>query len=70
MIVSAQQNDTLDLICWRHLGRTGAVVEQALERNPGLADGGAFIAQGTAVDLPDFAELAAVAPLELVQLWD
>ena len=37
MQVRTHQHDTLDALCWRHLGRTEGVVEAALELNPGLA---------------------------------
>lgn len=70
MIVSTLQGDTLDLLCLRHLGTTtGGVVEQAMELNPGLCDGGPVIPTGTAVTLP---EPTATAPqaLETVNLWD
>ncbi|MBH9536935.1 tail protein X [Novosphingopyxis sp. YJ-S2-01] len=69
MQVQAQQGDTLDLICWRELGRTGAVTEQAYALNRELAAAGPLLAEGTIVELPD--TLPAEAPtIELVQLWD
>lgn len=52
MIVYAQQNDTIDAICWRYLGMTAGVVEQVLNLNPNLAASGAFLAHGTKVMLP------------------
>ncbi|MDR0182400.1 tail protein X [Lysobacter arvi] len=69
MRVFANQGDTLDLLCWRHLGETDGVVEAALALNPGLAELGAVLPIGTPVDLPD---LAPSAPLsaDLIQLWD
>lgn len=69
MRVHAQQGDTLDRLCWRHLGRTAGVVEAALNANPGIADLGAVLPHGTAIELP---EPAAVAPAQrpLIQLWD
>ena len=69
MIVRAQQRDTLDLLCWRHLGATAGVVEAALELNPGLAEFGPFIPHGTLVTLP---EPTAAPPqtTQIVQLWD
>jgi phage tail protein X len=53
MRVIAQQGDTVDALCFRHLGRTKSVVEATLEANPGLADYGPVLPQGLAVDLPD-----------------
>jgi phage tail protein X len=67
--VSARQGDTLDAICWRELGRTEAVVEQALALNPGLADIGPLLPAGTEVTLPEPAALAP-AVRETVKLWD
>ena len=68
--VTAQQGDTLDALCWRELGSTsGGVVETAFGLNPRLADGGAFIAEGTSVRLPDPPRPSA-ANLETVNLWD
>jgi len=62
----AQQNDTLDLICWRHYGRTGAVTEAALKANPGLAELDPVLPHGQRVLLPD----DVPAPVkETVNLW-
>jgi len=62
----AQQNDTLDLICWRHYGRTGAVTEAALAANPGLAELGPILPHGHKVTLPE----DVPAPVkETVNLW-
>lgn len=69
MIATARQNDTLDLICWRALGRTAGVVEAAFALNPGLADAGPFIAEGRQVLLPD-PQPASPALRETVNLWD
>ncbi|CAN7192778.1 tail protein X [Trinickia sp. LjRoot230] len=53
MRVYAQQGDTVDSLCFRHLGRTQSVVEATLEANPGLADYGPVLPIGLVVDLPD-----------------
>ena len=53
MQVRTGQNDTLDLLCWRHLGITAGVVEAALQLNPGLAGHGPILPQGILVTLPD-----------------
>jgi phage tail protein X len=66
MRVRALQGDTVDALCWRHLGRTEGVVEATLELNPGLAAHGPFLPEGLAVDLAE----PAPAPQRLVQLWD
>lgn len=69
-LVTAQQGDTLDALCWRVLGTTaGGVVETALDQNPALAEAGPFIAEGTSVTLPDPPQ-AQTTILETVNLWD
>ncbi|MGJ7457296.1 tail protein X [Halomonas sp. RA08-2] len=51
--VRARQGETLDALCHRVLGATAAITEQALELNPGLAELGPRLPEGTAVRLPD-----------------
>ncbi|MFK3649279.1 tail protein X [Lysobacter enzymogenes] len=71
MRVYARQGDTLDLLCWRHLGRTVGLLEMALELNPGLCQLGAILPHGTPVELPELTpSTAAAAVRPLVQLWD
>ncbi len=67
MRVRAQQYDTVDSLCWRHYGRTQGVTERVLAANPGLADVGAILPQGTEIELPEITP-AAVTPV--IQLWD
>lgn len=69
MNVTARQGDTLDLLCWRHLGATSGVVERAYELNRDLANAGPVLAEGAAVVLPD-ALPAAAKVRETVNLWD
>jgi len=65
-LVIARQNDTVDLICWRHFRQTAVVVEMTLEKNPGIARLGEVLPEGTPVMLPD----RAPAPvIETVHLW-
>lgn len=68
MVVTAPGREPLDALCWRALGRTAGVVEQALDLNPGLAALGRLIPAGTPVTLP---EPAALAPpiRETIKLW-
>ncbi|QRX80868.1 tail protein X [Glaciimonas sp. PAMC28666] len=68
MLVRAQQYDTLDRLCWRHLAATASVVEAALELNPGLAESGPFIPHGQLVTLP--APSATPAARQTINLWD
>lgn len=70
MRVLAMQGDTLDALCYRHLGVTAGAVEQALELNPGLAELGPVLPHGTAVLLPDLTNAKVPAQRALVQLWD
>lgn len=45
---------TLDLLLWRQFGMAGAaLLERALEANPGVADLGAELPIGTLVRLPE-----------------
>ncbi|WP_022955777.1 tail protein X [Perlucidibaca piscinae] len=69
MQVRALQGDTVDLIAWRHFGRTAGVVEQILELNRGLAAAGVILPEGHMVTLPDEAPAVDVTS-QLVQLWD
>lgn len=68
MKVRAQQHDTVDALCWRHLRQTRDVVEQTFALNPGLADHGPILPHGLVVELPQAA--AAPAPTPTVKLWD
>lgn len=67
MRVIAHQGDTVDSLCWRHLG-SSAAVEQVLDGNPGLAALGLILPEGTAVTLPDEAPVSGNT--HLLQLWD
>ena len=69
MIAIAQDGETLDALCWRILGRTREVTEQALELNRDLADLGAQLPGGTEVILPDLAQ-APPPRRATVKLWD
>jgi len=68
MLVRAQQHDTLDLLCWRHLGAT-ANVEAALALNPGLADYGPTLPHGLLVTLPE-ATAIPTKTAQTISLWD
>ncbi len=68
MQVIAHQGDTVDSLCWRHLGST-ADVELVLEINPGLAALGPILPEGTRLTLPD-APTSVLAQANLINLWD
>ncbi len=64
--VRTQQGDTVDALCWRHLGRTEGIVEATLVLNPGLAALGAQLPAGLPVTLAT----PEAPPKKLLQLWD
>lgn len=64
----AHQGDTIDAICWRFYGRTAGVVEQVLDANPGLANHGPVLPNGTLINMPEAA--TQPAQRQLVNLWD
>lgn len=68
MRVRARQGDTLDALCWRHLGVTRGVVEQSLALNPGLVELGPILPHGTVVELPDPQPRPPIVPT--IRLWD
>ncbi|WP_295855149.1 tail protein X [uncultured Xylophilus sp.] len=61
------QNESVDALCWRVLGRTGGVVEATLQANPGLAARGPLLPAGVLVELP---ETPAAPERPTVKLWD
>ena len=65
MLVRTLQNDTVDLVCWRHLGQTDGVVEATLQLNPGLAQRGPILPAGVQITLAT--PQPSVKPM--VQLW-
>lgn len=65
---TALQGETLDALCWRVLGQTENVVDQALELNRGLADQGVFLTEGQIIILP--VQLPQAVPEQkIIQLW-
>lgn len=69
MRVTAHQGDTIDLLCYRHLGRTDNV-EAVLELNPCLAALGTILPRGTPVELPDAILGTETTRTPTIQLWD
>ncbi|MCC7632586.1 tail protein X [Stenotrophomonas rhizophila] len=71
MRVYAQQGDTVDLLCWRHLGATAGMTEQVFALNPGLSLHGPILPMGTVVTLPAPPSPQSIATERpLIQLWD
>lgn len=66
--VRAHQYDTVDRICYRLYGRTAGVTEQLLRLNPGLAELGPVLPQGTLIELPE--QTQQPQRTRVVQLWD
>ena len=64
--VMASDGDTVDLLCWRHLGRTAGVTEATLAANPGLAALGPQLPAGAVVELV----IVDATSRETVSLWD
>lgn len=66
--VTAQQDEALDALVWRAIGRSAGAVEAVLAANPGLAASATALPEGAAVFIP----AAAAAPISqpLIQLWD
>ena len=63
----AHAGETLDALLWRTIG--SAPVEAVLAANPGLAELGPFLPEGTTVIIPA-AAAAPLAPAPILQLWD
>ncbi|EIX7349999.1 tail protein X [Escherichia coli] len=68
MEVTALQGDTVDLLCYRHTGRTAGVVEMVLKMNRGLADN-VTLEAGQKVILPEPGTLTTTTR-ETVRLWE
>ncbi len=67
MYYRTNDGDMLDVICWRHYGRTSGVVEQVMEANPGVASMGAVLPTGMVIMLPD---ITPARETTIVRLWD
>ncbi|EDY85461.1 phage Tail Protein X [gamma proteobacterium HTCC5015] len=65
--ITAQQGDTIDLICYRHYGRTAGITEAVIEANPGVENFTGVIPQGTVINLPID---TAAETTTTSQLWD
>jgi phage tail protein X len=65
---TAHQGETLDALCWRVLGQTAFVVEQALELNRDLANQGPFLTEGQEIILPVLLPNSVPENI-IIQLW-
>lgn len=69
MMVRAHDRETVDMVCWRSIGRTRGVVEIVLADNPGLAAQGGTLSAGTVVYIRD--DLPTRSPERTTRkLWD
>lgn len=69
--LTARQGDTLDALLWREASLGPAAIAPVLAANPGLADLGMVLPQGTVITLP--AAVTATTARQtrtLIQLWD
>ncbi|EKU54492.1 phage tail protein X [Acinetobacter sp. WC-323] len=66
--IYANQNDTVDAICWREYGRSAGVVERVLEVNPHISNFGPVLPMGTKILIPDIP--TQQNKVQSVQLWD
>lgn len=66
MQVMAQQDDNLDLLIYRHLGKSAGLLEQTLLLNPGIS-AKEILPMGAVVTLPDKQGQPAIN--NTVQLW-
>ncbi|MCM2131473.1 tail protein X [Larsenimonas rhizosphaerae] len=67
--VRSLQGDTLDRLCYRHLGTT-TDVSDVYALNPGLCDDGPILPAGTAVHLPTRGAATATPVITTINLWD
>ncbi|WP_083002004.1 tail protein X [Halomonas sp. GT] len=67
--VCAHQGETLDALLYRVYGKTAAITEQTLTLNPGLAEQGPVLKEGTPVVLPPPPETRETKPPN-IQLWN
>lgn len=65
--VRAHQGETLDQLCYRVLGTTAGVTEQALQLNPGIAELGPVLPEGALIRLPE--AQASQPRIKTIQLW-
>ncbi|MEH4266383.1 tail protein X [Klebsiella aerogenes] len=67
MKIVTQQRETVDMLCYRHYGKTAGVTEAVMDANPGIADCGVFLPYGCVIEMPDQVPAQAA---DTLQLWD
>jgi phage tail protein X len=65
---TTKQGETIDVVCWRHYGRTSGTVEAVLVANPDLPLLDVILPMGTVIFMPDIVNTSAATPL--VSLWE
>lgn len=65
--VQTIDQDTVDQVCQRYLGRTGGVTEQVMALNAHLANLPPVLPQGVLIALPD---VPTQAEQPIIQLWE
>lgn len=63
-----RDGDMLDDICFQYYGKNTQMLEQVLERNPGLAQHGSVFSAGLIINLPSAPTLDTVK--QTIRLWD
>lgn len=69
MTVRALAGDTVDAVCWRHLGRTMGVTEAVFDANPGIAAIGVQLPAGHPILIPDTVATVRTES-RTTKLWD
>lgn len=69
-MIRSRQGETIDAAIWRARGLGPADLPGILATNPGLADVGTILPTGTTIVVPPASSAPAVAPRDIVQLWD
>ncbi|MEJ6474145.1 tail protein X [Pseudoalteromonas piscicida] len=62
-----RDGDCLDLICFKHYGRSSGMVEKVLEANHGLAELGPVYPEQVSIFLP---EIAKPTVSNVINIWD
>lgn len=69
LVEPSRQGETVEALVWRVIAGDAEAVEAVLAANPGLADLGAILPEGTPVTIPA-AAASSPASATLIQLWD